>query len=186
MSGIIWDRCINALIERGLFFAVAWAFSCWHVYTSGVLLGWELKLGDVGFVLVQITIVYICIHHFVVYWRAKSKYYSPLSYRDDVYKDVKDARALATWLMLHSRQPNKSADIGGLLHYKQEVKKGLSLSIALPTNISEDSQTTFADILTIASEAAVAESLEARVDAQNKIKPLVLSFLNKTNWVMRK
>lgn len=94
MSGIFFEKCIAYLIEKGLLFFVLWAFVCWRVAQSDVIMGLEFSDSDRGLILVLVTVIFVLAHYFTVYWRAKTKHYSPSSFSDETRSATIAARKL--------------------------------------------------------------------------------------------
>ena len=94
VSGLLFDKCVSFLIEKGWFFLVLWVLSATYIVKSKKVLGLTLSDGDKGFVLIQVAVIYVLVHHFIVFWRARSRYYNPASFTDEVYQSVRDLRDL--------------------------------------------------------------------------------------------
>jgi len=169
---ILVEKAVDLLIKRGFAFVFLWFTSCWQIFSSDTMLGLDLNPEDKGFLLVLVTMLYIFVHHFVAYWHAKRRYYSPAFYSDETRQATIDARKYLTSGVAYDSEIYTADE--KRLYVKDKAKISTEIASMLQTE----------EIGALFMLAVTKNTGQAR--NKTEYDRLCREFREKTDWVKRK
>jgi len=181
------EKFIDLLVGRGWLFIAFLCYSIWRISEQESVFGIILSNGDKGFILVQLTLVYIVAHHFVAFCINRSKYYSPSSFRDEVHANADRIRSYVDTI-----QPSR---INNIEEWQELVDRVTSSLIKIPEGYGREELKDVRNWLHKCTSFHYSKStgvdhstkeVDSYFENETKLQLCIIEFLKKTEWVKRK